>query len=192
MKRLQRAALLTKLVEQMHSHDSWCGETHLQKAMFFLEEMLGVDLGYEFVVYKHGPFSFDLRDELGDFVSDRLIRYRPQIPPYGPRITVTENGASIQALYSQTVARNADKIAFVAEKLDARGVVDLERLATALYVTLQEPSLDVEHRARMLCDLKPHIPGHAALVAVREVDEIYGQATRQGLVTAPASSSGAR
>src|SRR6266508_496167 len=78
MKRLQRAALLTELVEQMRAHDSWCGETHLQKATYFLQELLDVEMDYDFVLYKHGPFSFDLRDELGDFVSDKLIRYQPQ------------------------------------------------------------------------------------------------------------------
>src|SRR6266545_4036200 len=69
MKRLQRAALLTELVEQMRAHDSWCGETHLQKATYFLQELLDVEMDYDFVLYKHGPFSFDLRDELGGFVS---------------------------------------------------------------------------------------------------------------------------
>jgi hypothetical protein len=176
MKRLQRAALLTELVEQMRGHDSWCGETHLQKATFFLQQLMGVDLGYEFVVYKHGPFSFDLRDELAGLVSDRLIRYQPQVPPYGPRIAVTEEGESIQEIYPKTVARNAEKIAFVAEKLDARGVIELERLATALYVTLAAPDADAQQRARMLLELKPHIPKSPTMSAVREVDEIRAEA----------------
>jgi hypothetical protein len=176
MKRLQRAALLTELVEQMHDHDSWCGETHLQKATFFLQELLGVDLGYDFVVYKHGPFSFDLRDELGSFVSDNLVRYQPQVPPYGPRITVTEEGESVQEIYPKTVARHVARISFVAEKLDGRGVIDLERLATALYVTLEKPQAGAEQRALMLRELKPHIPELAARNAVREVDEIRAEA----------------
>jgi hypothetical protein len=176
MKRLQRAALLTELVEQMHEHQSWCGETHLQKATFFLQELLGVDLGYDFVVYKHGPFSFDLSDELDGFVSDQLIRYQPQIPPYGPRITVTAEGESVQEIYPKTLARHDDKIAFVAEKLDARGVIDLERLATALYVSLEAPETSEEQRARMLREMKPHIPEPAALRAVREVDGICAEA----------------
>lgn len=176
MKRLQRAALLTELVEQMHDHDSWCGETHLQKATFFLQELLGVDLGYDFVVYKHGPFSFDLRDELAGFASDKLIRYQPQVPPYGPRITVTGDGEKVQTIYPRTLARYADEISFVAEKLDARGVIDLERLATALYVTLDASQSNAEQRAEMLRRLKPHIPEPAALHAVHEVDQIRAEA----------------
>lgn len=172
MKRLQRAALLTELVEQMRAQNSWCGETHLQKATFFLQGLFDVDLGYEFIVYKHGPFSFDLRDELGELVSDRLIRYEPQLPPYGPRIAATEEGERVQNIYPRTLARHAAKIRFVAEKLDARGVVYLERLATALYVTLEHPQAGQNERVRSLRVLKPHIGEPAALQAVEEVDQI--------------------
>jgi hypothetical protein len=144
---------------------------NLQKATFFLQELLDVDLGYEFIVYKHGPFSFDLRDELGELVSDRLIRYDPQLPPYGPRISTAEEAERVQEIYPRTLARHAEQIRFVAEKLDARGV-DLERLATALYVTLEAPQAGREERARSLRILKPHIAEPAALRAVEEVDEI--------------------
>jgi hypothetical protein len=176
MKRLQRAALLTQLVQRMREQQSWCGETHLQKATFFLQALLGVELDYDFVVYKHGPFSFDLRDELGGFASDQLIRYQPQVPPYGPRIAVTEEGEGMQDIYPKTLAENAEKIAFVAEKLDARGVIDLERLATALYVSLEAREASAEERARLLRQLKPHIPEPAAVRAIEEVDEIRREA----------------
>jgi len=176
MKRLQRAAILTSLVERMREQESWCGETHIQKATYILQDLLGVDLGYDFVLYKHGPFSFDLRDELGDLLADGLIRYQAQRPPYGPRITVTDEAESVQEIYPKTLQRHADKIGFVAEKLDARGVSDLERLATAWYVTREAPGAGAEVRAAMLRSLKPHVSEPAALSAVREVDEIRAEA----------------
>jgi hypothetical protein len=176
MKRLQRAALLTELIAQMRAHDSWCGETHVQKGTYVLEELLGVDIGYDFTLCKHGPFSFDLRDELEDLASDGVIRYVPQ-PPYGPRIAVDNEAAErVRRIYPKTLARYRDQIAFVAEKLDARGVVDLERLATALYVTRTAPNASVENRARMLSQLKPHVPERTAIRSVQELDEIRGEA----------------
>ncbi len=176
MKRLQRAALVTKLVQRMRDHESWCGETHVQKATYILQELLDADLGYDFVLYKHGPFSFDLRDELSELVADGLIRYQAQTPPYGPRITVTDEAESVQEIYPKTLARHAERIDFVAEKLDARGVIDLERLATALHVTREAPSATPDERARMLRLLKPHVPEQAALMAVREIDDITAEA----------------
>jgi hypothetical protein len=50
-------------------------------------------------------------------------------------------------------------------------VVELERLATALYVSL-EMSGSVPERAKRLHELKPHVPEHAAVKAVEEIDEI--------------------
>jgi uncharacterized protein YwgA len=64
MDRLWRASLLLTMNEELRRAGSWAGETHMQKAIFFLQELIKVPLGFEFLLYKHGPFSFDLRDEL--------------------------------------------------------------------------------------------------------------------------------
>ena len=61
MERLQRAAILTELMDRLRADGSWCGETHVQKATYFLQEVLGVQTGFEYILYKHGPYSFDLR-----------------------------------------------------------------------------------------------------------------------------------
>ena len=56
MERLQRASILLRLNEELRKSGSWAGETHMQKATFFLQELLAVPLGFDFVLYKHGPF----------------------------------------------------------------------------------------------------------------------------------------
>jgi hypothetical protein len=61
------------------------GETHMQKATFFLQELIKVPLGFEFLLYKHGPFSFDLRDELTFMRAQGFLRLEPQYP-YGPTL----------------------------------------------------------------------------------------------------------
>ena len=60
MDRLRRAALLTRLIQRLRDRGSWCGETHLQKASLLLQDLTGVPLGFDYILYKHGPFSFDL------------------------------------------------------------------------------------------------------------------------------------
>jgi uncharacterized protein YwgA len=105
VKRLQRAAVLIDLVERLRAHDSWCGETHLQKAAYLLQQLADVDLDYDFVLYKHGPFSFDFRDELNELLVDGIIRYEPQPPPYGPRIAVTAQAERVREMYPKTLAR---------------------------------------------------------------------------------------
>src|ERR1700730_6421073 len=134
MNRLARAALLTRLVQDLRQRGSWCGETHIQKSTYLLQDLMKVPLGLEFILYKHGPFSFDLRDDLTGLRADELIKLEPHWP-YGPRVEPTDRCEYIQKIFSKTVDRYADSISFVADKLSHRGVADLERLATAFFVT---------------------------------------------------------
>jgi hypothetical protein len=63
------------------------------------------------------------------------------------------------------------------EKLGNKGVVDLERLATALFVTRRaEPGASVDERSTRLTALKPHISAESARTAVEEVDRIIEEA----------------
>jgi uncharacterized protein YwgA len=172
MKHLQRAAITSKLAEGLRERENWCGETHLQKAVYFLQEMLGAPVGYGFVLYKHGPFSFDLRDELEGMVADGLLRREPQSPPYGPRLAVTEQASRLQSMYPRTLARYKDYLNFVADRLAAKGVSDLERLSTALYVSKEKGGASIDERAEMLLAIKPHISESLARAAVAEVDQI--------------------
>ena len=96
MNRLQRAAVLTALADELRKRGSWCGETHLQKATYFLQSLLGVPLGYEFILYKHGPYSFDLHDELTALCTDQLLELRPQPYPYGPSLLPTAASADFR------------------------------------------------------------------------------------------------
>jgi uncharacterized protein YwgA len=172
MDRLRRAAVLTRLIEQLRRNGSWCGETHVQKAALFLQDLMRVPLGLDFILYKHGPFSFDLRDELTSLRADGLVKLEPQ-QGYGPRIATTDRSTYIQGLYSKTLEKYDSPISFVAEKLGRKRVTDLERLATAFYVTNQiADHSSVDERAAELTALKPHIGRDEAVAAVTEVDQI--------------------
>ena len=176
MDRLRRAAILTRLIQELRKQGSWCGETHIQKATLFLQELLGVPLEFEFILYKHGPFSFDLKDDLVGLRADGLIHLEPQWP-YGPQVKASEQAAYIQKLYSRTLKNYERQIGFVAKKLGGKGVSDLERVATAYFVTDRfDLGPSVTRRAEKVSDLKPHIAIDAAEAAVAEVDGILSEA----------------
>ena len=90
MERLKRSALVIALIEQLRNKGSWCGETHIQKTIYFLQELLRVPLGFEFILYKHGPYSFDLSDELTAMRADELVELKLQ-QPYGPSVSLSGN-----------------------------------------------------------------------------------------------------
>jgi len=172
MRRLQRAALLLKLAEELRAKGSWCGETHLQKAAYFLQELLQVQAGFQYVLYIFGPFSFDLRDELASLCSDGLMTLEAHAP-YGPRLQVTDLGKALETKFPKTLGRYSRHIEFVAEAFADKGVIELERLATALRVTVKaKPGASVEQRANQLNRLKPHITIKQAEKALRQVGQL--------------------
>lgn len=172
MKRLQRAAILASLIQEMEQRGSRCGETHIQKAVFFLQKLLEVPTGYEFILYKHGPFSFDLRDEITDFRAIGLLKLQPMPCPYGPSLKLTPIAKKLTERYPKTSKKFKAQIRFVADALGDKGVAQLERLATALYVTLDAKSTPAPDRASRIRELKPHIDSDMALAAVRELDSL--------------------
>ena len=89
MESFQRASILLTLNEELRRAGSWAGETHMQKAAFFLQELMHVSMGFDFILYKHGPFSFDLRDELTFMRAQAFLRLEPQYP-YGPTLVEGE------------------------------------------------------------------------------------------------------
>jgi hypothetical protein len=157
----------------MRDHGSWCGETHIQKSIYLLQELFSVPLGFGFILYKHGPFSFDLRDEITSLRADALLSLQFQAIPYGPRLAPTNGALELAARFPKTLASYGFAVDFIAARLGSRGVNALERLATAVYVSRKEPDATPTDRAQALVGLKPHIPFEDALAAVQEADRLF-------------------
>lgn len=176
MNRIQRAAVLASLLKHLDAKGSWCGETHLQKATFFLQGLLEVPLGYDFILYKHGPYSFELSDELGRLEADYLFEEVSKPRPYGPSYRLAGDAwDKLQRWESQTIAKGEDAVAFVAEHLGNKNVTELERLATALFATIDQRAdagKTVDARAKWIVGVKPHITLPQAREAVQKVDSI--------------------
>ena len=180
MNRVRRGALLTRLIDGLKEQDSWCGETHLQKAVYILQMLARVPMGYKFILYKHGPFSFDLRDELTALRADAVVALQPR-GFYGSGMVNTEQAKNVQRLFPRTLKRYESGVQFAAKAVGAKGVMELEKLATALYVRIKEEKeqglqLSVEDTARRLVELKGHIPIQEAIGAVEEIDRLRDQA----------------
>ena len=184
---LERLALLLALGEELRSRGSWAGETHIQKASYFLQELLKVPLNFSFILYKHGPFSFDLHDALGAMESERLITWQPQPYPYGPTMIQGPLGSYLPGHTSMS-QKYKDQIGFVAQHLASKKVVDLEKLATALFVTLDR-SVAAQRRGEEISYRKQHIPLPEAEQAIRSVDEIIEHAVARGLIRKVAAAN---
>lgn len=166
-------AVVLKLIKELKSIGSWCGETHVQKTMYFLQEATGVESDFDFIIYKHGPYSFDLSDLLVSLQANGVIKLIPQQYPYGPSFDLTEDGEAFVEEYASELGADIPKIENIATTLARKKVVELERLGTALYVSKKighENNIDL--KADEITRLKPHISREKAIEALREVDEI--------------------
>ena len=179
MNRLQIAALLTDLVRRLREGGSWCGETHVQKAAYVAQQLAGVPLGFDFILYKHGPFSFELRDELTSLRADGLLQLETQPFPYGPKFKITDNARKLGQKFPKTIKKHADALEFVAENLADKQVDELERLATALYAKSNFPDQDAHERAAWINQKKPHVSLDDALAALAEIDELEEEFTSE-------------
>ena len=183
MDRVRNGVVITKLIETLRERGSWCGETHVQKAAFFLQELMEVPMRFNFILYKHGPFSFDLRDELTALRADGLIQLEAR--SYGAKLVPTARVTHVHSLYAKTVTQYGSAIEFVADRLGNKNVGELERLGTAYYVTkrLLEASASIKERAGRITALKPHVSWLQARLAVEEVDGLLEERAHQRLDT---------
>jgi hypothetical protein len=171
MKERQREAVIAALANELRECGSWCGETHMQKAIYVLQELLEVPLGFRSVLYKYGPFGFELRDEMAIMRADGFFESE-QVLGYGPRIKVTDAGArQLLKRWPKTVRRYQPRLHFVAERFGNKGVGELERLATALWVSRDRPEATLEEKARRLHEIKPHVDLELAQEALEDVAE---------------------
>jgi uncharacterized protein YwgA len=176
MKPMQRYSVLLSLMNHLRLRGSWCGETHVQKTGYFVQELLGVPLGFEFIFYKHGPYSFDLTDELTAMTADQVLGVRAR-EPYGPTLVATEGGQRLIDRHPVTLKHYDPPLRFITDRLSRKNVNELEQVATALYVT-KEGKTDgsVGQRAARIHLLKPHIMLVDAQEAVKAVDRIIADA----------------
>lgn len=83
----------------------------------------------------------------------------------------------VQGLFAETLAHYEPRLAFIAERLGAKGVTELKGLATAYWVTTEHCALSEADRALRVTKIKPHISLAEAEAAIAAVDDMAHEAT---------------
>lgn len=166
----RKHAIILAVIEALHRHGSWTGKTHVQKALSLLRDARTADVPFQFVLYKHGPYSFDIEDELEQMQSYGAIAVEPNPAGYGV-VLQSSSGARLVSGFATLMEREKQAIEEVCEFVGNRTVGELERLATASWIRSQEHISDAKQAAERLHTLKPHIPIADAEKAYREITE---------------------
>jgi hypothetical protein len=160
--------LLGTLVESLTaaSRDGFCGQTHIHKAAFVAQELLGVPFGLRWELYRFGPFSREIRPALA--VCEKRGAVAIQEHPKGLRVIRPADAPS-----SQISTEFQAKLQLLSERLAPMTRAQLEKVATAAWVTRSNPrAKSVGLRAQELHRLKPHIDVHTALRVIRYLDDL--------------------
>lgn len=144
-------------VECLRKAGSWTGKTHVQKALALTSCLPGSSLPFDFVLYKHGPYSFDLDQELEEMMSYDALQMIPQ-GQYGPSLKPGQGSGFPTAFHSADVADTTLKmIEQTAEFVGASTVIELESLATATWIRTRENVKEDSSVFARLRELKPHL-----------------------------------
>ena len=129
----------TSAVKRLRSQGSWCGETHLQKAFFILQDLTKSNFGYKFILYKHGPYSFEFNTELTSMRAADIVEYQFPRGGYGPTIASTPFGERVLGANKENITQYYGTITFLAEWFARNDVRYLEKLRR--HITLQRKTL---------------------------------------------------
>lgn len=172
---LRKAALVSELLDRIRANNSWAGPVHLQKSMFFLQEMRGVPLDFEFVLYRYGPYSFELQDEIEYIrVSGILKWWFHDSPGYATGLDTTEASRDIRDRLPRFMEHYKNDLVFVAENIGPMRSKQLERVSTSFYYMVKGVEGDKEI-AREVCKVKPHIDYSDAVEAAQQVRQFAKQ-----------------
>jgi hypothetical protein len=171
-----RYALIGTLAQELEGRPVGVfGKTHVQKLVYFLQELFGGDPEYEFALYTYGPFSANLMGDLD--VADGLgvisLEYLPQAGAYnivpGPQLEKAQTRAA------DYLARNRDAIHRAVGQFGDLRARELELRATIVYADRESAregaALQRDQLVERVHAIKPHFSPQTVAQAVDEMSQ---------------------
>lgn len=171
MNRYERMALLLRLMELLREKGSWCGATHVQKSAYFAQDLTKVPFEYDFFIYKYGPFSSSLRDELSGMLALLVAELEAHDMFLSPKYRIGRRGRKLMETFGECIAKYENQLEFVSNRIGNMKIEELEQVGTALFVTREMGSEALKSvRCDRLQRRKPHIERHDAEMAIEKTD----------------------
>lgn len=162
-------AIILAVVEALHQRHSWTGKTHVQKTISLLNDKGKMAIPFRFVLYRHGPYSFDLEAELEQMKSYGALDIDLNTQGYGVILRPGSNAGFVREKGKLSL-EEMKAIDDVCDFVKDSNIWILERLATASWIRVQEGITERESVARRLNSLKPHISIEEAKEADAQVE----------------------
>jgi uncharacterized protein YwgA len=151
------------------------GKTALQKLVYFLQEVHGVPLGYEYTLYTYGPFSTELVADLDTAASMDYVRAVYDAGLRGYEIKPAGGAEGLQKQSKDWLREVEPKIEAVFDAFRSYGAKGLELRATIVYVAREAKAdkvvLGDDELAGEVHQLKPHFTEQTIRDAISELRE---------------------
>ena len=171
MANYRRMALLLRIMELLREKGSWCAEWHIQKSAYFAQDLMKVPFEYDFIIYKFGPFSSSLDDDLSGMLALLVAELEAHDIFLSPKYRIGRRGGKLMETFGKRIAKYENRLEFVSDRIGHMKIKELEQVGTALFITRQmENEASVSVRCDRLQRRKPHIERRDAETAIEKTD----------------------
>jgi hypothetical protein len=165
--------LILSVIKKLKQNGSWAGKTHVIKSIYLLQSFSNNDkIRFDFILYKHGPYSFELENELAVMKSYQAITSDRLYSEYGESLKPGENENIPKKHYNleSKLQKDIDK---VCRLVGQKNVKELEGLATITWIIKNENISDEDAILNRLSKLKPHISAEDGEIAFNEIKKVF-------------------
>ncbi len=176
----ERAGVVTRLAE-LNPH---MGRTALMKYAYLLQEVKGVPLGYDFILFNYGPYDAGVLTANNYAKHLGAVREVPEDLPGGMRKNRLERGpnaAELMEVAGEFVDANADAIQWVVDEFKSYNAGEMELIGTMVFAD-REAKAEGKTRSKgelldIVLQIKFHYPRDKA-------EKLYDEVKPKGVFVA--------
>jgi uncharacterized protein YwgA len=170
-----RLAILARMAKVVPAHT--LGRTKLMKLCYFLQELKGVPLGYDFGLFNYGPYQSEVLNDLATACFLGIVEEKTIIYPrsYGYDIAPTSKADQFDRELLESRPDIASSVDEVVREFGSFSAGELELRSTILFVDREikgdgKTTTDSDLADRVE-QIKPHFSKEMILVRIREMKE---------------------
>lgn len=133
----KRQALILFIVRKLSEQKGWHGTLFVQRFIYLLQELLDVPLDLFFILYKHGPYSFELEEILTFLLERRFLKLKVPRNQLSPTLVPGRHAAYYDKKFKMEKSLLDPKVAWLIEKVNKIPFGELTLVTYALYMLKQ-------------------------------------------------------
>lgn len=166
---VDRYALIAEIVRRFNSTQDRLGKTALQKVIFLLQRVFGVEVDYSYTLYTYGPFCSDVARDLDVVNAIDGVKILPVGSGGGFEIVPGPMNAEVCGMSASFLRETSSALDKVIENFGGLTAKELELRSTLVY--LSKPDLSRRELIHQVNEIKPHFSPETIKNALLQLEE---------------------